>query len=224
MSCGRATALRLALSWSRTSIQAVALHSPISLTAVGDTLYFYADDGISGRELWKSDGTEAGTVLVKDINPGSGGSSPIPRKQSNSRRRHLVTSPPTTASRHELWKSDGTEEGTVLVKDINSGSGTSSPRFLTAVGDTLYFSADEGVNGFELWRSDGTVAGTVLVQDINPSGNSFPRSLTAVGDMLYFSADDGVNDRELWKSDGTEAGTVLLQDINPSGSSFPLST
>ena len=37
---------------------------------VGDTLFFAANDGVHGTELWKSDGTEAGTVLVKDINPG----------------------------------------------------------------------------------------------------------------------------------------------------------
>ena len=48
------------------------------MTAVGDTLFFTADDGVNGNELWKSDGTEAGTVLVKDINPGSGSSSPYP--------------------------------------------------------------------------------------------------------------------------------------------------
>ena len=42
---------------------------PSSLTGVGGTLFFTADDGIHGRELWKSDGTKAGTVLVKDIDP-----------------------------------------------------------------------------------------------------------------------------------------------------------
>ena len=100
VSCGRVTAPRPAPSWSRTSTPAAAVHPSQTLTAVGDTLYFTADDGVNGRELWKSDGTEAGTVLVKDINPGSGGS---------------------------------------------------FPSSMTAVGDTLYFTANDGVNGRELW-------------------------------------------------------------------------
>ncbi|MEB3831575.1 ELWxxDGT repeat protein, partial [Phormidium sp. CCY1219] len=65
----------------------------------------------------------------------------------------------------ELWKSDGTAAGTVLVKDIRSGSGSSNPSNLTNINGTLYFGADDGTNGFELWKSDGTAAGTVLVKD-----------------------------------------------------------
>ncbi len=81
-----------------------------------------------------------------------------------------------------MWKSDGTASGTVMVKDINSGSSTSFPDYLTAVGSTLYFRAYDGTNGYELWKSDGTSAGTVMVKDINSgSGSSYPSYLTAVG-------------------------------------------
>jgi ELWxxDGT repeat protein len=114
---------------------------------------------------------------------------------------------------HKLWKSDGTVAGTVAVADIRS------PNRLTAVGSTLYFTADDDVNGEELWKSDGTAAGTVLVKDIRPGSFwSFPENLTAVGSTLFFTADNGVNGDELWKSDGTAAGTVLVKDINPGGS------
>ncbi len=107
-----------------------------------------------------------------------------------------------------------------LVKDIFPGVFSSNPRYLTAVGNTLFFQAYDGVNGSELWKSDGTAAGTVLV-DILPgsyTSSSNPGGLTAVGNTLYFRANDRVNGRELWKSDGTAAGTVLVKDIRPGSS------
>jgi len=84
------------------------------LVDVNGTLYFAADDGVTGSELWRSDGTEAGTLRVKDVRPGADGS---------------------------------------------------SPASLVDVSGTLYFAADDGVNGGELWKSDGTEAGTVRVKE-----------------------------------------------------------
>lgn len=104
----------------------------------------------------------------------------------------------------ELWRSNGTAAGTLLVKDINPGSQGSNPSGLINMGGTLYFSASDGGNGFELWRSDGTEVGTTLVKNINPApfGSSAPRDLTNVNGTLYFSAFDGGNGKELWRSDG----------------------
>src|SRR5439155_6458138 len=68
---------------------------------------------------------------------------------------------------YELWQSDGTAAGTVMVKDINPGTYSSFPSNLTNVNGTLFFSANDGTVGEELWKSDGTAAGTVLVEDIN---------------------------------------------------------
>ena len=123
-----------------------------------------------------------------------------------------------TTATGEMWKSDGTRAGTVLVKDIDRGRLRYGPDDLTAVGDTLFFTADDGIHGEELWKSDGTRAGTVLVKDIRPGDYASTASgldLTAVGDTLFFTADDGTHGSELWKSDGTRAGTVLVKDINP---------
>ncbi len=115
----------------------------------------------------------------------------------------------------ELWKSDGTEAGTVRVKDINPGASGSIPGGFTVFNNALYFSAFDATSGFELWRSDGTEAGTVRVKDINPGpGGSSPFGFTISNNALYFSADDGTNGFELWKSDGTEPGTVRVNDIS----------
>ncbi|MBK8321681.1 MAG: DUF4214 domain-containing protein [Betaproteobacteria bacterium] len=102
-----------------------------------------------------------------------------------------------------------------LVRNIASGAASGAPQSFAVVGNTVYFSADNGVNGRELWKSDGTFAGTVLVKDIafGPLASD-PSNLVAVGSTVYFRADDGVSGVELWKTDGTAAGTVLVGDIN----------
>ncbi len=196
--------------------------SPSSLTNVNGTLYFTANDGTNGNELWKSDGTNAGTTLVKNIRGGSSGSSPSSLINVNG-TLYFTANDGTNGV--ELWKSNGTRTGTVLVKNIRSGSSGSSPSSLTNVNGTLYFTANDGTNGVELWKSNGTVAGTVLVKNIrNGSSDSSPSELSNVDGRLYFTANDGTNGVELWKSDGTVTGTVLVKDIqNGSSGSSPSS-
>ncbi|MBL0270164.1 MAG: hypothetical protein IPP99_16295 [Chitinophagaceae bacterium] len=122
----------------------------------------------------------------------------------------------------ELWRTDGTEVNTELVKDIVTGAGSSSPQAFFEMGGILYFSAISSGIGRELWKTDGTAAGTVLVKDINTgSASSSPSSFTEVNGVLYFTAVTSANGLELWKSDGSEAGTVLIKDIlSGSTSSF----
>jgi ELWxxDGT repeat protein len=197
------------------------------LTAVGNTLYFIANDGVHGPELWKSDGTTEGTVLVKDIRPGSVGG--VGNGHDFSELRAVGNTLYFTANDGihgaELWKTDGTAEGTVLVKDIRPGTGGSNLYDLTEVEGVLYFSAEDGVHGREPWKSDGTAEGTALVKDIRPGSDSpFPSTyshwgrpacLYGIGDTLYLAANDGVHGSEPWKSDGTAEGTVLLRDVMP---------
>ncbi len=120
------------------------------------------------------------------------------------------------ASNDSLYKSDGTPEGTVLVKSfINSPYGSTYYN-LTVVNNTLFFTAADATHGRELWKSDGTPEGTVMLKDIYPGVNgSWPGSFTVVNNTLFFIADDGTHGRELWKSDGTPEGTVMLKDISP---------
>jgi ELWxxDGT repeat protein len=99
----------------------------------------------------------------------------------------------------ELWKTDGTPQGTALVRDTVPGPDSSDPAGLTAAGGRLFFSARDGLHGRELWTSDGTARGTRRVQDIAPGpSSSSPARLTPLGDHLFFTADNGVTGRELW--------------------------
>jgi ELWxxDGT repeat protein len=203
-------------AWSPASVRAAlfTVSNPAAskeVAQVAGTVFFVAQDREQGFELWKSDGTHAGTLLVRDINPGRRGSRPGYLTQVNRTLFFRAASAPGKAG---LWMSDGSRAGTVLVKEFG---GISPIHALAAVERTLYFFGRDDEHGFELWRSDGTGAGTVLVKDILPghhgSGPSDDMDVLNVNGTLFFQADDGIHGVELWKSDGTEAGTVLVKDI-----------
>jgi ELWxxDGT repeat protein len=183
--------------------------------------FFAANDGPHGIEPWITDGTAAGTVLLKDIDPLAGSSSPTGYVQLGNK----VLFAATDANGTELWITDGTTAGTMMLKDVRPGGPTSNVNNLTVLGDKVLFSANDGTTGFELWVTDGTTAGTVLLKDINTTANTGSNlsALTVLGDKILFQADNGLNGVELWVSDGTAAGTVLLKDINTSagGNSSP---
>ncbi len=180
--------------------------------ALGTMLLFAEDDGIHGIELWKSDGTETGTQMVKDICPGACGEDLLDFTVSNGVLYFLAQD---GVHGQELWRSDGTEAGTSLVVDLNPGL-TSGPASLSDLDGVLYLVADDGVHGTELWKTDGTAAGTVLVADIRPGKEgSAPVFLAGANGKLLLRAQDDVHGCEPWLTDGTTAGTVLLKDIQP---------
>lgn len=181
---------------------------------IGARVYFAADDGSHGRELWTTDGSAAGTLLLKDIHPDSGPTPHFGLPFQSGTRSYFRADDGVHGM--ELWTTNGTSAATMMVVDLNSGPASAMPTPLATLGNTLYFVADDGVHGSELWRTDGTAGGTALVKDIAPgAASSAPGSARVVGGLFYFSADDGSHGRELWRSDGTPAGTRLVQDINP---------
>ncbi len=191
---------------------------------VGTVAYFTADDGVNGKELWKTDGTPGGTVLVKDITPGVTGTTVhFPQNGFNANiGTTLFFSAITATNGLELWKTDGTPGGTSMVKDITPGAGsTTFSNVFIGNGTYVFFIANDGTNGLELWRTDGTAAGTIMLNNINPVGSAFLLSTGGVdwasfvfNNVLYFNPTNGTTaDNMLWKSDGTTAGTVLVSTL-----------
>ncbi|MBN8225982.1 HYR domain-containing protein [Corallococcus macrosporus] len=190
---------------------------PGSLRATPQRLFFTATSPGVGRELWTSDGTREGTHVTRELNPGALDGVAFQAPVFVAGDSVLFASGGMGETEFDLWKSDGTEAGTVPVKDILPGTYSSRPGGFVRAGNTVFFVA-EGAEGRELWRTDGTEAGTRLVRDIRPgTGHSLPLQLTAVGSTLYFTAEDGQHGRALWKSDGTEAGTVMVAEFAPTG-------
>jgi ELWxxDGT repeat protein len=207
-----------------TSISTPSSSSGISPElAVANNLIFFAQKTFSatnGIELWKSDGTSAGTSMVKDINVGTANASPQNLVALNNNLYFLAND----GTNYGLWKTDGTAANTTLIKALDTKINVTYYFGLMNVNNTLFFTFNDGVNGYELWKSDGTIAGTVLVKNINPYGSSMPQNFTNINGKLYFTADDGSHGTELWVSDGTATGTAMLHDINVGvGSSYPMS-
>ena len=189
-----------------------------SVTSPG-TLYFAANDGTHGYELWRSDGTKAGTTMVKDIRPGPGGSlGQFGDNGFTDVAGTLFFEANDGTHGHELWKSDGTSAGTVLVDDIRPGRpGSSRCCYYTpvALASTLYFMANDGIHGREPWTSDGTAGGTVMLKNIWHGSRGSNPYFMAVGNTMFLTAGDRAHGYELWRSDGTPAGTILVEDIAP---------
>lgn len=202
-------------------------YSDLHLTDVNGTLFFATvpSDNSTDIELWKTDGTVAGTGVVKDLVPGSRGS--LPHLLTNVAGMLYFYAAADEFGTRALWRSDGTAAGTVQVPMPADGSAPTQLSRFTALGDKLVFRGYRSDVGIEMWATDGSAGGTVLLRDITPGQWSNVPDVGGwflVGDELYFTASDGVSGFELWKTDGTPAGTVRAADINPgAGSGMPYS-
>jgi ELWxxDGT repeat protein len=182
---------------------------------VGKTLFFSAGDEVHGEELWKTDGTAAGTVLVKDIRPGPADSIPIELEAVGNLLYFLGPRLDTTYGL-ALWRSDGTTAGTRKVAEpILRPSGAQFwDHQLTEFNGLLFFWAEDATGIESLWRSDGTPEGTFPLLRLFGGGH---RPFAESGGALYFAGvdpDDPTDQGTLWKTDGTAAGTVPVRRIN----------
>jgi len=130
--------------------------SPVILGVVGSFLYFGADDGTNGKELWRTNGTT--TELAA-----TGSSSP---EQGAVLGTKLLFRATDGVDGRELWSFETTTDTPALVKDIWSGSSYGYPTELTTVGSVVYFRANDNIHGYELWTTDGTTGGTAMVKDL----------------------------------------------------------
>ncbi len=181
---------------------------------------FAARNSSNGKELWITDGTTAGTTMVKDINPGAAWSDP--RELSAVRNGYVYFTADDGVHGAELWKSDGTDAGTVLVKDVDPTEGSSVSN-IVVMDDAIYFTAQVSGEGWGLYKTDGTAAGTARVKLFNafPKTHKGPSSIAAIDHKLYISAEDNSSGHELWVSDGTTGGTYIIDIVEGSVGSDP---
>lgn len=196
------------------TVKVMSAYGPSHLYGVGNQLYFTQNDPSStARGLYKSDGSEAGTTLLKTFDDPSANYN---QKFFAIQNKLLLTVDEAPSGR-ELWITDGTQGNTVMLKDIYEGGhdGIFSPGYV-AFENAVYFTAVDPAHGAELWRTDGTADGTVLVKDILPGPDgSNPMYLSATSDGLYFAAYTPEHGYEIWQSDGTAEGTKLKLDFAP---------
>lgn len=182
---------------------------------INNVSYFWANDGVHGNELWRSDGTKAGTFLVKDIIPGEGSSDITEIVVLNNKLIFRAEGP------DRLWISDGTTTGTQLLKIIPNTAGNQLYNFLPAGNNVYFVASTQGSLFNQLWKTDGTEAGTVLIFDAGSGNPGWGVSRLAYANgIVYFTNSDYNNGNEVWRSDGTAAGTRMLRNINPDNFDF----
>lgn len=190
------------------------------LQLINGSLFFWADDGVYGTELWRSNGTPDGTYIVKDITPGSIGSGGSCFQRVGGKFFFI----PWTFSGYELWRSEGTDSSTYMVKDIHPTNTAVDFSFgIQVLNGLVIIKASNGTDGDELWKSDGTEAGTVMIDNAVGTGGANQGSNTkpiVIGNYLYYRAQGDSNGQELWRTDGSVR--QMVADLAPgSGNSFP---
>ncbi len=189
--------------------------SPWSFTKAEDQVFFIAKDQVSANNLWRTDGTQAGTIaLNQDPTVSIVGLTDLYQPRlllAVGSNVYFSASDPTHGQ--ELWHSDGTPEGTKMLKDIYPGSTGSMPYLPVAAGKRIFFTVNNPNSGQELWVSDGSETGTLLVKSLNQNGEEYIglHDMAPIGEsVVYALCDWQTLECSLWVSDGSEAGTTNI--------------
>jgi ELWxxDGT repeat protein len=193
--------------------QGIYSSSPNYFTNLGNNIIFSAGDEVNGIELWQTNGTAGGTTMVKDINKTTTSPSVPGWLTAVANNKILFTAADNKYGYGELWKSDGTETGTHITKDLVPGSDGAYASNLTNLNNLTYFFANsDGL--YRLWKTDGTAAGTsvIPIPDMDNRPDYLPiQNVIATDKLLYILLLNYTNYQyELWRSDGTTAGSYLL--------------
>lgn len=193
------------------------------MIALDDVAYFAGYDNLNGTELWKTDGTAGGTLMVKDIFTGV--TNGITNSSAPSKFRKVGNEIFFFAYGQKyskgLWKTDGTELGTQLIKEVCSGNSYCLEGFLNVLTNKLTWVSNSSGSGLEPWTSDGTTTGTHILKDIweGPASSqnftySFPQKLFfSDADYTFFSADDGVSGKEVYRLNNSTQEVVQVLDL-----------
>jgi ELWxxDGT repeat protein len=190
-----------------------ATSNPEALRGVGNKMFFFATDDVHNTAPWISDGTAAGTFMIKDMHAIGQWVEPDAFLPVGDRLIFNADS----ATGAAIWITDGTDTGTHKLSTAQIGNMMGGNDYNFAqLNNKLYFCGNDHTLGNELWLTDGTTAGTQLIADIwSGTGPSDPRHFTAYNGAIYFTASDSSHGQELWHTDGTPAGTYLVKDIYP---------
>jgi len=174
---------------------------------------FPAKSTANGMELYRSDGTAAGTYELKDIYPGV--SNGLPKYRAVSLNDQVLFAADNYTNGAELWVTDGTSVGTQLLSTFHQYPGSSELTEMKPIGTKMYFRAKDDTHGIEPWVTDGTNSGTILLKDIvSGSTGSSPKGFSEVTNGVVFATNGGGGTdpdyEELWLTNGTTAGTSLL--------------
>ncbi len=178
----------------------------LALERAGKTFFLFFEDAAGKAELWRTDGTKAGTSFVRSFADG-----PLGSEAALAGTRVVFRAAGTSKEQHEVWVSDGTPSGTHVLIDPGSGKLDAEPTSFVALKGRVLFVATSPATGREVYVSDGTPTGTRLLVDALPG----PGSGVPPGGTIYplgsrgavFVADDGLHGYQIWQTDGTRAGT-----------------